>query len=137
MFKGINWIAVIVATVVTWLLGYLCFGVVFADLYQKLSPPGTPAIGLNIESAKLLVPIFVSMVVLAWVLVKTASSSLSAALGATFIVALGFDTTVYAVSFLTGSAPLHLMIMFAAFDMVTYLIAAVILTVLKAKPASA
>jgi hypothetical protein len=135
MFKGINWVAVIVATIVVWLLGYVCFGVVFADLYKQLSPPGTPAIALNLETAKLLVPVFISLVVLAWVLVKTGSSSLNAALGTTFVVVFGFDTMVYAAQYLTG-APLHLMLLMAAFDMVTYLIAAVILTVLKGKAAA-
>jgi len=135
MFKGINWVAVIAATVVVWVLGYICFGVVFANAYGQLAP-ASPAIGMNANSFALVVPVFVSIVVLAWVLVKTGSTSLESALATTFVVCIGFDTTVYAANYLTGGAPLQLMAMLAVFDLVTYLIAAVILTLLKGKAAA-
>ena len=134
--KGINWVAVIVATVVVWLLGYLCFGVVFADAYRAASPPGTPAIALNLETAKLLVPVFVSMAVLAWLLARAGSAGLGSALVTAGVVCIGFDTTVYAANYLTG-APLHLMVMLAVFDFVTFLIGAAILTLMKGRAAAA
>ena len=133
MFKGINWIGVIVADVVYFGLAFAWFGPVGGPLYRQLMPQG-PSVGFD---ATALIGFLIGLVImtgLAWVLVRTGARTLGSAVLTALVVTIAFDTTVYAGFAMTGQPP-RLMAFFAAFDLVAFAVGAVVLTLLKGKTA--
>lgn len=133
MFKGINWLAVLVATVVSIVLGYVWFNVVFADMVHKLDPSANTAMKIDASFVGGVVTIFVLNTGLAWVFARTGVKGLGQALMTAFVVALAFDATVYAGFVFLNHAPVEPNAFYATFDMIAYLVSGAILALLPAK----
>lgn len=67
----VNWIAILIATVIQWLLGWLWYGYVFRDRWTSLVGPGEP--GKQKSPAFVMVTAFIANLILSFVLANIIS----------------------------------------------------------------
>ncbi|MFZ5670576.1 MAG: DUF1761 domain-containing protein [Pseudomonadota bacterium] len=137
--KGINWIGVFVALVVSQAIGYVWYGVVFSD--QWMAASGMTAAEMD-ESAltyvRGAVQNLVVIVGLAWLAVQTGKSSWTsgAVLGA--LVCVFFALSTYALRFIYGNDSTALIPIDAGYMLIQYVVSGAIVAGLSlGKPAAA
>ena len=135
MFKGINWLAVLIATVVSVALGFVWYDVVFAGLWHQLEP-NAPSSNVDASLIGGVVTIAVLCTGMAWVFARTGVRGLGAGLTTAVAVCIAFDTTVYAGDVFFMHAPLKTMLFYAAFDLISFLVIGAILALLPPKAAA-
>ena len=134
MLKGVNWIAVAVATVALEILGFVWYAVVFKNAWTAagggaqtngLSQGG--AYGLGVLNTVII------MIGLAWLLARLGRSGLMASVGGALAAWLFFDFTTMAVDFLYQGQSAALVQINMGMQLVSYLLAGVIFGLLPAK----
>ena len=135
MFKGVNWRGVAIATVVVFVLGLIWYNVVFASLWHSLEPNAPIAVVLDAKLLGGIATIAVSVIGLAWVFARTGVTRMADGLKTTLVIWVAFDATVYMGSYFFNNAPLNTMLFYAASDLITFLVTAVILVLIRAKGA--
>lgn len=129
MLKEINWIAVIVATVLVFLLGWVWYGLVFLQAWTaataglSLQPALTPgaAMGVGFVNTALIT------VGLAWVVGRLGTASLAAAVGVSLAAWFFFNFTTMAVDYLYVGLPADLVAINMGYQLAAYLLTGVVL----------
>ena len=134
MLKGVNWIAVVVATVVLEVLGYVWYAVAFKAAWTAAGG-GAQTNGLSQGAAYGLgvVNTVIIMIGLAWLLARLGRSGLMASVGAALAAWLFFDFTTMAIDFLYQGQSAALVQINMGEQLVSYLLAGVIFGLLPAK----
>lgn len=132
MFKGINWLAVLLATVVSMALGFVWYDVLFAKVWHELNP-GAPASNADPGLIGGVVTILVLSTGMAWVFARTGVRGLGDGLMTAFVVCLAFDTTVYAGNVFLSHASLKGELFYAVFDMISFLVIGAVLSLMPAR----
>ena len=135
MFKGVNWRGVLIATVVVFALGYVWYNVVFSELWHRLEPNAPVTAALDAKLLGGIATIAVSVIGLAWVFARMGVTRMADGLKTTLVIWVAFDATVYMGSYFFNNAPLNTMLFYSASDLVTFLVTAVILVLIRAKAA--
>jgi hypothetical protein len=137
MFKGVNWIAVVVAVVVLEVVGYLWYAVLFKDAWTAALGAGAhmnlsagPAQGIGVVNTLIIV------VGLAWLLRRLNALSLTAAVGGALAAWLLFDFTTMAIDYLYVGLSAKLVEINMGYQLVAYLLAGVVLGLLPTKTAA-
>lgn len=137
MLQGINWIAVVIAAVVVFLLGYVWYAVLFtapwtaalvgATLAPALTPGAAMAVGF--------VNILLITIGLAWLLNRLGARRLDAAVGVSLAVWLFFNFTTMAVDYIYVGLSRDLVLINMGYQLVSYLVTGVILALIRPKAA--
>jgi hypothetical protein len=126
VLKGLNWLAILVAGVFNWLFGWLWFGPLFGGIFRQIVPGAGTVGGLNVVS---FIGLGLSLLVatgLAFVLKRTGVHTLLGAIGATLVVCVAFNTTVYVAYMSAGERP-SLQLFIAIFDLVSYVLTSAVI----------
>jgi hypothetical protein len=99
MLKGVNWIAVVVATVVLEVVGYLWYGVVFAKAWVAAGGP-IPRLSMAVAQSLGVLNTLVITTGLAWLLARLGRAGLGASIVAALAAWFFFDFTTMALDFL-------------------------------------
>ncbi len=136
MFKGINWLAVVLAAFANVAIGFVWFNVLFTQQWHALDPSAPAMTGFDPKRLGGVVCALLIFTGQAWIFARTGVSSLRSALLTALFVCITFDSTVYAgfVFFSGGSA--KAMAFYGAFDVVGYLVGGAILGLMRPKTAS-
>lgn len=136
MLKGVNWIAVVVATVVLEVLGYVWYAVVFASAWTAAGG-GAQKNGLSQGAAYGLGALntLIIMIGLSWLMARLGRSGLMASVGAALAAWLFFDFTTMALDFLYQGQSTALVQINMGQQLVAYLVAGVIFGLMPAKKA--
>jgi len=136
MLRGVNWIAVVVATVALEVLGYVWYAVVFKTAWmaagggmQKNGVSGGAAYGLGTLDTLLI------MIGLAWLLARLGRGGLMASVGGALAAWLFFDFTTMAVDFLYQGQSAALVEIYMGQQLAAYLLAGLIFGLMPAKKA--
>ena len=137
MLKGVNWVAVIVATIVLEVVGYVWYAVVFAAAWtaagggaQKNGLSQGAAYGLGVVNT------LVITIGLAWLLARLGQRGLMASVGGALAAWLFFDFTTMSLDFLYQGQSMALVQINMGEQLVSYLLAGVIFGLLPAKTAA-
>ncbi len=136
MLKGINWIAVVVAVVVSEVLGYVWYTYLFAARW-------TAALGYTPDPARQgammglgVITTLIAVVGLAWLIKKLGASSLNQALGVALAAWVFFNFTTMAIEYLYLGHKAELVIINMGFQLVFYLVSAAVLAQMRPKAAT-
>jgi hypothetical protein len=137
MLKGVNWIAVIVATIVLEVVGYVWYAVVFSAAWTAAGG-GAEKNGLSQGAAYGLgvVNTLIITIGLSWLLARLGRSGLMASVGCALAAWLFFDFTTMALDFLYQGQSAALVRINMGEQLVSYLLAGVIFGLLPAKTAT-
>ena len=136
MFKGLDALAIVVAGVFNWLLGWLWFGPLFGAIFRRIVPGAGSVGGLSLAS---FIGLGLSLLVatgLAFVCKRTGVKTLLGVILTTLVVCVAFNTTVYTAYISAGEKP-ALQAFIAIFDLVSYVLTAVLWYVISERRASA
>jgi Protein of unknown function (DUF1761) len=135
MLRGVNWIAVIVATVVLEIVGYLWYGVVFKDAWiaaggaNHMSLSQGAAYGLGVINTLIVV------IGLGWLFGRLGLAGLPACLGVALLAWFFFDFTTMALDFLYQGQSAVLVGINMGLQVVSYALAGAILGLMPARKA--
>ena len=132
MFKGINWLAVLAAAIVSVVLGYVWYDVAFARLWHELDP-AAPASNVDASLIGGVITILVLCTGMAWVFARTGVKGLAAGLTTAFVVCVAFDSTVYAGNIFFAHASVKAALFYGVFDMISFLVIGAILALMPAR----
>ena len=134
MLKGVNWIAVAVATVVLEVVGFIWYAVVFKDAWTAAGG-GAQTNGLSQGAAYGLgvLNTIIIMTGLAWLLGRLGRTGLMSCVGGALAAWLFFDFTTMAIDFLYQGQSAALVQINMGEQLVSYLLAGVIFGLLPAK----
>ncbi|HEY3890002.1 MAG TPA: DUF1761 domain-containing protein [Caulobacteraceae bacterium] len=135
MLKGLNWTAVLVSAVLLEALGYLWYGPLFGKLWTAAMGPAAANGHQTLAMALGVVNTLILVIGLAWLLRRLGASALTAAVAGALAAWFFFDFTTMAVDYLYESRSLTVVGINMGYQLVAYLLAGVILGVLKPKPA--
>jgi len=133
MLKGVNWIAVVVATIVLEVVGYVWYGVVFKDAWiaaggaTHMSLSQGAAYGLGVANTVIV------NIGLAWLLARLGRTGLMASVGGALAAWLFFDFTTMALDFLYEGQSAALVQINMGLQLVSYLLAGVVFGLLPAR----
>ena len=133
MLKGVNWIAVAVATVVFEVVGFVWYAVVFKDAW--VAAGGSTHMNLSQGAAYGLgvLNTIIIMTGLAWLLAKLGRAGLMASVGGALAAWLFFDFTTMTLDYLYEGQSAALVQINMGEQLVSYLLAGVIFGLLPAK----
>ena len=133
MLKGVNWIAVAVATVVFEVVGFVWYAVVFKDAW--VAAGGSTHMNLSQGAAYGLglLNTIVIMTGLAWLLGRLGRTGLMASVGGALAAWLFFDFTTMSLDYLYEGQSAALVQINIGEQLVSYLLAGVIFGLLPAK----
>jgi hypothetical protein len=137
MLRGVNWIAVVVATIALEVLGYLWYAVVFTAAWtaagggaQKNGVSQGAAYGLGVLNTLII------MIGLSWLLARMGRSGLAASVGAALAAWLFFDFTTMSIDYLYQGQSAALVEINMGEQLVSYLLAGLIFGLLPPKKAA-
>jgi len=121
--KGVNWVGVVVATIVVWLIGYLWYGVIFAEAWMA-------AMNMSKESMESdMTPMILGFVntlvtcVGLGLLVPRLENTLMGGLKTGLLAGIFFACTTAAMGFIYGGKPQSLMPMDFGYLLILYAVA--------------
>ena len=133
MLKGVNWIAVIVATVVLEVVGLVWYAVVFKDAWTAAGGATHMSLSQGMAYGLGMVNTVVVNIGLAWLLARLGRSGLMASIGAALAAWLFFDFTTMALDFLYEGQSATLVQINMGLQLVSYLLAGAIFGLLPAR----
>ncbi len=133
MLKGVNWIAVIVATVVLEVVGFVWYAVVFKDAWTAAGGATHMSLSQGMAYGLGMVNTVVVNIGLAWLLARLGRSGLMASIGAALAAWLFFDFTTMALDFLYEGQSATLVQINMGLQLVSYLLAGAIFGLLPAR----
>ena len=133
MLKGVNWIAVIVATVVLEVVGFVWYAVVFKDAWTAAGGATHMSLSQGMAYGLGMVNTVVVNIGLAWLLARLGRSGLMASIGAALAAWLFFDFTTMALDFLYEGQSAALVQINMGLQLVSYLLAGAIFGLLPAR----
>jgi hypothetical protein len=132
MLKGVNWIAVVVATVVLEVVGYLWYGVVFAKAWVAAGGP-TPRLSMAVAQSLGVLNTLVITTGLAWLLARLGRAGLGASIVAALAAWFFFDFTTMALDFLYEGQSAALVEINMGLQLVWYVLAGAVFGLMPAK----
>jgi hypothetical protein len=137
MLKSVNWIAVVVATIVLEVLGYVWYAVVFKAAFMAAGG-GAQTNGLSQGAAYGfgVINTLIIMIGLSWLIGRLGRGGLMASVGGALAAWLFFDFTTMALDYLYQGQSARLVQINMGEQVVSYLLAGVIFGLLPAKKAS-
>jgi hypothetical protein len=135
MFKGINWLAVIVAVVLVQLLGFLWYGPLFGATWRALDPGAPAATGFD---AKMICGILLTVIMvigLAWLFARLAVADLMGGLKTALIVCIAFVLTLVFMGYCYEGQSIHLVAFNSGYELLAYLISGAVLGLMRPKEA--
>ncbi len=136
MFKGINWLAVILAALANVVIGFVWFNVLFTQQWHALDPSAPAVTGFDPKLLGGVVTAFIIFTGMAWVFARTGVASLGSALLTALVLCIAFDSTVYAGFVFFAGASGKTMAFYGAFDVIGFLVGGAILGLLRPKAAA-
>ena len=129
----VNWLAVLVAAIVNFVVGWLWFGPIFGKTWKNLMGITSESMGaMKMTPTMAMVGGFITSLIMAYVLAVVLSlaavASVGSALGVAFWVWLGFVATVTSGMWLWEGKPFKLFALVALEHLVGMSLAAVVLT---------
>lgn len=143
MLKDVNWIAVIVATVLLEVLGFLWYGPLFGRAWAAAmaNPPVAEAAGaMNMKMGLGVVNTLIVVLGLDWLVRRLGAASLSAAIMVSLAAWFFFSFTTQALEYLYMGMTLNFVIINMGYLLAAFVIAGATLSLVKfgaAKPAEA
>jgi hypothetical protein len=136
MLRGVNWIAVVAATIVLEVVGYIWYGVVFKDAW--IAAGGSTHMSLSQGAAYGLgmVNTLIVNIGLAWLLARLGRTGLVPSIVGALIAWLFFDFTTMALDFLYEGQSAALVEINMGLQLVSYLLAGAIFGLLPARKAA-
>ena len=134
MFRGINWIAVIVAIVLLEGLGYLWYAVLFADAWtDAITAYGHTPAGANMAMTQSLGAVNTLIIVLglAWLTRRLGATSLAASVGVALAAWFFFSFTTQTLEYLYMEMPPLFVGINMGYQFVAYLLAGAVLGLVK------
>ena len=134
MLKGVNWIAVIVATVLLEVLGFLWYGPLFGEAWTAAmaNPPVADAAGaMNMKMGLGVVNTLVVVLGLDWLVRRLGAASLSAAVMVSLAAWFFFSFTTQALEYLYMGRTLNFVVINMGYLLAAFLIAGATLSLVK------
>jgi len=131
MMKGVNWIAVLVAVVLLEVLGYVWYTVLFAERWVAALGYTPDASKQNMMMGLGVVTTAISVVGLAWLIRRLGATSLPQAAGVALAAWFFFNFTTMAIEYLYLGHKPELVVINMAYQIVAYVLAGVVLAVVK------
>jgi hypothetical protein len=137
MLKGVNWIAVIVAVVLLQALGYVWYTYLFGAQWAAALGSTPDPSRANLMMGLGVVTTVISVIGLAWLILRLDAMSLGRAVGVAMAAWFFFNFTTMAIEYLYLGHKAELVLINIGYQFVAYLLAAVILALVKPKVAAA
>ncbi len=134
MFKGINWIAVIVAVVLLEALGFVWYAMVFAKPWtEAMTAYGHTPVEANMAVVRSLGMLNTLVIVLglSWLTRRLGATSLGASVGVALAAWFFFDFTTQSVEYLYMEMPPVLVGINMGYQFAAYLLAGAVLSLVK------
>ena len=134
MLKGVNWIAVIVATVLLEVLGFLWYGPLFGKAWvaAMANPPVTDAAGaMNMKMGLGVVNTLIVVLGLDWLVRRLGAASLSAAVMVALAAWFFFSFTTQALEYLYMGMTLNFVVINMGYLLAAFVIAGATLSLVK------
>ena len=131
MLKGVNWVAVIVATVLLEVLGFLWYGPLFGKAWMAALGHDISTANASVLMAIGVVNTFVCVTGLAWLINRLGAATLSAAVMASVAAWFFFSLTTQSLEYLYMGMTLRLLEINASFQLVSFVIAGATLSLVK------
>ena len=138
MLKGINWVAVIVASVLVFLLGYVWYVMLFQAPWDAALVGATlkPALSETTAMAVGFVNIVIISAGLAWVIDRLGATSVLGAVIVAFAVWFFFDFTTMLVDYLYVGLSRDLVAINMGYQLASYLLTGAVLGLMKSRPSA-
>jgi len=136
MLKGVNWIAVIIATVVLEVVGFVWYAVVFKNAWIAAGGATHMSLSQGMAYGLGMLNTVIINIGLAWLLARLGRSGLIASVGAALAAWLFFDFTTMALDFLYEGQSAALVQINMGLQLVSYLLAGAIFGLLPARKAA-
>ena len=136
MFKGINWIAVLIAVMLQQALGYLWYGPLLGAQWLAALGHEPDMSNMTVTMSLGVVNTVVICVGLAWLIGRLGAHSLQGGLATSFLAWLFFNFTTMAVDYLYVGLPLTLVEINMGYQLVSYLVAGAVIGLMKPKSAA-
>jgi hypothetical protein len=133
MLKGVNWIAVVIATVVLEVVGYVWYGVVFKTAWLAAGGPTHMSLSQGAAYGLGMVNTLIVVIGLAWLNARLGLAGLGKCLGAALAAWFLFDFTTMALDFLYEGQSAALVEINMGLQLVSYALAGAILGLTPAK----
>src|SRR5512143_3894770 len=127
MLKGVNWIAVIVATIVLQELGFVWFGPLFGKAWMAAMGKTATSGGSNLLMAVGVVNTFVCVTGLAWLINRVGAATLSAAVMTSVAAWFFFSLTTQSLEYLYMGMSLQVLVLNAGYQLVAFIFAGAML----------
>ena len=134
MLKGVNWIAVIVATVLLEVLGFLWYGPLFGEAWTAAmaNPPVTDAAGaMNMKMGLGVVNTLIVVLGLDWLVRRLGAASLTAAVMVSLAAWFFFSFTTQALEYLYMGMTLNFVVINMGYLLAAFVIAGATLSLVK------
>jgi hypothetical protein len=134
MFKGINWIAVIVAVVVLEVVGYLWYAMAFNSAWAAAMTAAGHAPDMSnvaVNQSLGLVNTLVIVLGLSWLTRRLGAVSLMASVSTAVAAWFFFDLTTQALEYLYMGMPCTVMAINVGYQLVSYVLAGAVLSLVK------
>jgi hypothetical protein len=136
MLRGVNWIAVIVATIVLEVVGYVWYGVVFKTAWIAAGGATHMSLSQGMAYGFGMLNTLIVSVGLAWLLARLGRSGLGPSIAAALAAWLFFDFTTMALDFLYEGQSAALVEINMGLQLVSYLLAGAIFGLMPARKAT-
>ena len=131
MFKGINWIAVVVAVVLLEVLGFVWYGPLFGKAWMAVAPVQPDPAKVNLFMSLGVINTLIVVVGLAWLTGQLHATSLKCALGVSLAAWFFFDFTTQALEYLYMGLDRTLVAVNMGYQLASYLITGLVLALVK------
>ena len=131
MLKGVNWVAVIIATVLLEVLGFLWYGPLFGKAWLAALGHDVVSANANTLMAIGVVNTFVCVTGLAWLINRVGAATLGAAVMTAVAAWFFFSLTTQSLEYLYMGMTLRLLELNASFQLVSFAIAGATLNLVK------
>jgi hypothetical protein len=137
MFKGVNWIGVVVAFVLVYGLGYLWYGLLFQEAWiaalGREPDMSNPALSMTLGALNTLLVV----VGVAWLVARLGAHSLMAGLGAGLAAFVFFAFTAMAMDYIYQGDSQQLFAIDVGYQLASFLVAGAVLGMMRPKTAAA
>jgi hypothetical protein len=129
-FSGVNWLGVIVGTVVSMAMGALWYGPLFGQLWLKMIGKSEDELEADaMDYVKTAVAAFIAMLVLNMAIIAFGASGFLAGLLVGAVTFIGFGATATYVYTTFEGPPEKVWLLYAAYQLVVYLIMGVVFAI--------
>jgi hypothetical protein len=137
MLKGVNWIAVVAAVVLLEVLGYVWYAHLFEARWTAALGATPDPSRANLMMGLGVITTAISVLGLAWLIRQLGVASVGRAVGVALAAWFFFNFTTMAIEYLYLGHKAELVLINMAYQIVAYVVAAIVLALFKPKPAAA